>query len=64
MRRDIFTLGGLSDCGVVVSEGTAAFTTQLVYFVSFALKGAEELTDASRGRPEATQAYDWPSLPA
>ena|SRR5271167_901188 len=27
-------------------EGTAAFTTQLFYFLSFALKGAEEQTDA------------------
>jgi hypothetical protein len=37
---------------------------QLFYFVSFALQGAEELTDAFGGRPEATQACKWPSLPA
>ena len=64
MRRDKFHAGGISDSGIVVKEGTAAFATQVVYFVIFALNGAEELTDAFGGRPEATQTGNRPLLPA
>src|SRR6267154_5643804 len=46
------------------AKETQASQSRDFYFVSFALKGAEELTDAFGRRPEATQACNWPLLPA
>jgi hypothetical protein len=46
-------------------EGTAVFTTQRAfYFVSFALRGVEDLADAFERRPKATRTEYRPQLPA